>query len=96
MGLFSRKTQETQIDNDEMHRQLYGSSLVDSLGTSNLDELLRLCAPMHEQRLKNVEQKQDMILANQQRIIEELDAIRHAYQTPEHAAAQPYFKQNAR
>lgn len=102
MGLFSRKKPEPKVQpqptlspEEEMERQLYmqiprNAYLENSIGTESLDEILKVHAPMHEYRWKQMEERQSLILANQQRIMEELAAIRRSYQTPENAAAPSY------
>lgn len=108
MGLFSRNKPEPKPDpqpalspEEEMERKFYmqipeNGALVDSVGTNSIDELLKIHAPMHELRLNRIEQKQDQILANQQRILEELANLRRFYQTPEKASAPSYFQSGTR
>ncbi len=102
MGLFSRNKPEPKPapqptrSSDEYHRLLWGDNLTQSLGTCDLDELLRLCAPKHEATLDELRRNQRQIIANQQKILEELANLRHFYQTPEKASAPSYFHSGIR
>jgi len=108
MGLFSRNKPEPKpapqpalSPEEEMERQFskqipIDTLLPDSFGTDNLDKLLRLHAPMHEYKWKQMEERQTQILENQQKILAELANLRHLYQTPEKATAPSYFNSDVR
>lgn len=124
MGLFSRKTAESQdpweglseeqrdvipeswkdfTKDDIKHLKACSGRIYETFGTQGLDDVFSYYAPVHEKKLDclfkgvvELREKQDHILANQQQIMEELAAIRHAYQTPVKNSTPSYHPSDAR